>query len=280
MTSSAIRTLLTAVILATGCSDNLTMPPERAPYEAAEPAALECVPNLDGRITADELVVGFDTPVSYRINPADEPRAVDLVGLVDQNDVRVWDWSQDTDDQELSVVAASPADRWYADSFPDGEFVASLDAAGLVEGVYSRTENGVFLLGYASPEEAPPEGKTLVVYTDPVAIYRLPLEVGDEWVSVGEVRNATVRDLPYAGRDVYTNRVDATGELWLPELQFEQVLRVRTDLTVEPSVGEGFTRKQVGYVFECFGEVARAVSADNETNDNFETAVEVRRLGL
>ena len=75
-------------------------------------------------------------------------------------------------------------------------------------------------------------------------------------------------------------KVDASGELWLPELQFENVLRVRTDLSVEPSIGTGFTRKQVGYVFECFGEVARAVSADNETDENFDTAVEVRRLGL
>lgn len=275
-----IDLLLTAVTLTLGCGDNLTMPPVREPYAANETAPLECVPNLDGKIAADELIVGFDTPVSYRINPANEDRTVDLVGLVDDNDVRVWDWSQDTDDQELEVVAASPSDRWYADSFPDGEFVASLDAGGLVEGVYSRTSAGVFLLGYASPEEAPPEGKTLVVYTEPVAIYRLPLEVGDEWISIGEVRNATVRDLPYAGQDVYTNRVDASGELWLPELRFDQVLRVRTDLTVSPSVGTGFTRKQVGYVFECFGEVARAVSEDNETNDNFSTAVEVRRLGL
>ncbi len=256
------------------------MPPERTPYAAAEPAPLDCVPNLDERIDADELLVGFDTPVSYRINPANKPRAVDLVGLVDGLGERVWDWSDEADDQELQVVAASVTDRWYADSFPNGEFVAPLDAAGLVEGIYSRTPLGVFLLGYASPEEAPALGQTLVVYTEPVVIYRLPLDVGDEWVSIGEVRNATVRDLPYAGRDVYTNRVDAIGELWLPELQFEQVLRVRTDLTVEPSVGPGFSRKQVGYVFECFGEVARAVSADNETDDNFETAVELRRLGL
>lgn len=271
---------MTVVSLLLGCSDNLTLPPEREPYTAMQPAALECVPNLDQVITADELVVGFDTPVSYRINPADEPRSVDLVGMVDQNDVRVWDWSAEADDQELRVVASSPNQRWYADAFPDGEFVAALDAGGLVEGVYRRTDAGVFLLGYASPEEAPPEGQTLVVYSSPVAIYQLPLTVGDEWTAVGEVRDAVVRDLPYAGRDVYRNRVDAVGELWLPELSFDQVLRVRTDLTVEPSLSEGFTRKQVGYVFECFGEVARAVSADNETEDNFETAVELRRIGF
>lgn len=272
---------LTVVSLLAACSDNLTMPPERTPYEAAQPQPLDCVPNLDGQIDATELLVGFDVEVAYRINPANAPRAVDLVGLVDQAGVRVWDWSDDhSEDQELYVAASRLDERWFASEFPSGEWIAPLDASGTLDGVYSRTDAGVFLHGYASVEESPPQGQTLVVYTQPVTVYRLPLQVGDEWISIGEVRNAVVQDLPYAGRDVYTTRVDAVGELWLPELQFDQVLRVRSDLTVEPSVGTGFTRKQVGYLFECFGEVARAVSELNETKDNFDTAVELRRLGL
>jgi hypothetical protein len=39
-------------------------------------------------------------------------------------------------------------------------------------------------------------------------------------------------------------------------------------------------RRQVGWVFECFGEVARATAADNEPNDDFTTTAELRRLGL
>lgn len=277
------RTLIlaAAVLASAACADNLTLPPEREPFQAAEPQPLECVPNLDEQIDPEELPVGFDSAVSYRINPTGDARPVDLVGLVDQDGVRVWDWSSDdSDDQELLIAAKEPAEQWYADSFPEAEFIAPLDAGGRLDGVYSRTESGVFLLGYASTEEQPAVGQTLIVYTEPVAIYRFPLEEGAEWVSVGEVRNGLVQDLPYAGRDIYSVTVDATGELWLPELRFDQVHRVRTNLTVEPSVGEGFTRKQVGYVFECFGEVARAVSEDNETDENFDTAVEIRRLGF
>jgi hypothetical protein len=274
-------TVLTTVILVASCSDNLTLPPEREPYQASAPQELECVPNLDEKVTGEELPVGFDVPVSYRINPADQTREVDLVGLVDQEGVRVWDFSADhPDDQELTIQATTPTERWYADAFPDGEFVAPLDAAGRLEGVYRRTEAGVFLLGYASVEEQPEQGQTLVTYTEPVAIYRFPLEVGAEWVSTGEVRNAVVQDLPYAGRDIYAIKVDAIGELWLPDLQFDRVHRVRTDLTIEPSAGEGVTRKQVSFVFECFGEVARVVSSDGETKKNFDTAVELRRFGL
>lgn len=273
--------ILTAVMFAMGCSDNLTLPPERQPFQAAEPQALECVPNLDGKITGDELPVGFETPVSYRINPTRKTRDVDLVGLVDREGARVWDFSTDhPDDQELVIEAATPTERWYAGEFPDAEFVAPLDAGGTVEGVYRRSETGVFLLGYASATEDPPQGQTLVVYTEPVAVYRFPLEEGAEWVSVGEVRNGLVQDLPYAGRDIYTVSVDATGELWLPDYRFDQVHRVRTDLTIEPSAGEGVSRKQVSFVFECFGEVTRVVSEDGETEKNFEKAVELRRLGF
>jgi hypothetical protein len=32
-------------------------------------------------------------------------------------------------------------------------------------------------------------------------------------------------------------------------------------------------------MFECFGEIARATSQPNETNDDFTTAAELRRFG-
>jgi hypothetical protein len=36
--------------------------------------------------------------------------------------------------------------------------------------------------------------------------------------------------------------------------------------------------RQDSYLFECFGEVARATSQPNETSDDFTTAAEVRRF--
>ena len=44
--------------------------------------------------------------------------------------------------------------------------------------------------------------------------------------------------------------------------------------------GNVIVRRQSGWVFECFGEVARATAADGETNDDFTTTAELRRLGL
>jgi hypothetical protein len=89
-----------------------------------------------------------------------------------------------------------------------------------------------------------------------------------------------VRGLPYAGRDTYQIRIDGSGALELPDVAFTQALRVRTTLSIEPAVGVPVIRRQVGFVFECFGEVARAVSQDNEMADDFTTTTELRRLGF
>jgi hypothetical protein len=94
------------------------------------------------------------------------------------------------------------------------------------------------------------------------------------------VKNATLRGLPYAGQDSYAISVDAAGELILPSITFTQALRVRTTVTATPAAGAAVTTKQVSFLFECFGEVARATSQTGETQDNFTTAAEVRRLGL
>ena len=64
------------------CGDNLTLPPDREDYQPEEMEPLACLPNLDGRIDADELPVNFDVSVSYLISPAGEEREVDLAGVV------------------------------------------------------------------------------------------------------------------------------------------------------------------------------------------------------
>ncbi|MEW5737325.1 MAG: hypothetical protein AB1938_00275 [Myxococcota bacterium] len=271
---------LTALAFLAACGPNRTYP-DRDAYAPAAVQPLECVPNLDGVIEATELETAFGVPVSYLVNPAGSTRPVNVVGEVNAQGQLVWDLGVDyADDQVAKLVATAPTGKWWASSFPAAQFTTPLDLAGRIDGVYANDGSNLLLLGYASSLESPPEGKTLVVYTQPVAIFRFPLQAPKEWVSVGEVRNATVRGLPFAGRDTYTVKVDATGILELPDVAFTQALRVRTTALIEPSVGASIVRRQVGWVFECFGEVARATAPDNETNDDFTTAAELRRLGL
>jgi len=268
------------LLLAAGCSDNLTVVSPDA-YESDPIEPLACVPNLDGRIDFEELSVNLDASVSYLVSPDGRSRSVDVAGSVDAEGHLFWDWSEDeVDDQLATFSASSLSDQWYVDSFPDGQFTLQVDAAGRIDGVYVLDEDALWLLGLASSQSDPPEGRTLMVYESPVPLYRLPLTTGDEWVAVGEVRDAVVMGLPYAGRDVYEVRVDAAGVLMLPDLTFTQAHRVRTHVTVEPAAGVSTSQRQVGFLFECFGEVARATSLDDEPAEDFTVASEVRRLSL
>jgi hypothetical protein len=269
---------LAAVLVA--CGANQTHPIRQA-YVAPQQQALACVPNLDGRIDANELQAAVGIPESLLVSPAGVTRAVDLEGAVDDQGHRTWDFGTDyADDQVARIAAQDLSGKWYANSFPTGQFATAIDAADTLEGVYLHDDQAVWLLGIASTQEHPPEGQTLLVYSQPVVLFRFPLQVGASWVSAGEVQNGVIRDLPYAGRDTYQVSVDAAGELILPDLTFQQALRVRTALTQEPAVGASVQRQQTSFIVECFGEVARATSQNNETNQDFTTAAELRRLSL
>jgi hypothetical protein len=272
--------LLVAAWMA-ACGDNRTLIPERDPYQPGQLEPLSCLPNLDGVIESAELPLVFGVEVSYLVSPAEEERQVDLVGGVDDDGHQVWDWGADyASDQVARMAPMELTGKWYAASFPGGQFAAFFDAGGQIEAVYAQDPNGFTLLGLASARENPDEGQTLLVYTDPVTLYRFPMQVGDDYVSVGEIVDGTFRGLPYAGRDIYETQVDGSGRLVLTDLTFAQVLRVRTRTVVEPAVGVSTSQRQVSFLFECYGEVARATSRPDEPEEDFVTAMEVRRLGF
>lgn len=274
------RLLFPLALVLASCGDNLTYP-TRDPYIGAEAAPLECVPNLDGRIDATELRAAIGVPLRYLASPPGISRGVDVVGGINPQNQRVWDLAVDyADDRVATIEASAVTSHWFAASFPTGQWAAPLDLGGSILGVYVHDGENVLLLGYATRDENPPTGKTLVVYSQPIAVYRFPLEPGKTWISVSNVVNAVVQRLPFAGRDSYEFRVESSGQLELPDVTFTQALRVRTTTTIEPAVGPVITRRQSGWVFECFGEVARATAQDGETRDDFTTTSELRRLGL
>ncbi len=291
-----LASLLAAVVLLAACGDNLTpndqeydstgapksngAQPGRDPYVAPEVQPLPCVPNLDGQIDAKEITVGLGLTVSYLVPPNGVKRTFDLAGSP-IGSLRVWDWGQDfADDQVAKLGPSSLSGRWFAAHFPTGQFVSPVDLGGTVVAINRLDDKGLYLLGVASAEENPKEGKTLMVYSTPITALLFPIKPGGEWSSTGEVRNGFFKGIPYAGRDTYRGRVDGMGTLKLPDVTFQQVHRVRTDVTIVPAAGTTTTQKQVGFYFECFGEVARAQSQLNETVDDFTNPLETRRFGL
>ncbi len=271
--------LLAAALLA--CGDNQTHPSPAAYTADAAVTPLACVPNLDGRIDPSEFGFAVGVPVSYLVSPQGVTRTVNVAGSADAQGHLTWDWSLSYADDQLARIAAQPlAGKWYASSFPNGQYVVAFDAADTVEAVYSQDSQATLLHGLASTDPSPPAGQTLLVYGQPIALYQFPMSPGSAWTASGTVTNGMLRGLPYAGTDTYDTKDDATGTLVLPDLTFTQAHRVRTTLTNQPAVGQTSTLKQVSFIFECFGEVGRATSQTNEPNDDFTTATEVRRLGI
>ncbi len=266
-----------------GCGDNQTHPDVNAELDAGIAAPLQCVPNLDGTITASELQEVNGIPVKYLVSeqPSGMTTSVDLDGTVDATGQRVWNWGTSFASDGIIQVHAEPlAGKWYAASFPGGTFVVAFDAAHTLEAVYHEDATAIWLHGLASTVESPPNGKTLYAYAQPIDVTKFPLAPGSAWTSTGTVQNGILDGLPYASQDTYEISDDATGELVLPDLTFTQVHRIRQKVTLDPAAGETVVTYQTSFYFECFGEVARATSLPDAGGPDFTTAAEVRRLGL
>jgi hypothetical protein len=284
------RALLPLMVLPVACEANKTHPPNDNPYEAGVAPPLSCVPNLDGVIEASELQPVLNMPASYTVNPANTSRPVDVAGTVDASGHLTWDWGASyAGDEVANIEATAITGKWYASSFPTPEqetgkqlFVTPFDAGDTLEGVYVQDDTGLYLLGLASTQENPSEGQTLYVYQSPITLYPLPLKPGVSWKSTGVIRNGMLRGIPYAGQDEYDGTDVATGQLVLPDFTFQQAHRVEFVVTLTPSAGTSnpIVQRQDSFLFECFGEVGRATSAIGETNDDFTTASELRRLGM
>ena len=273
--ATALTLALAAASALAACHANET-PLGSGPDAGAE---LSCLPNLDGVIDADEVPVAVGVPVEYLVST---DRGVDLAGSVSGDGARVWDFSAEDVGDVVTAITARPAQgQWYADQFPDGEVALGSDSSGAIDAIYKRDDRGLWLLGLASVQPSPPAGTTLLVYDEPVAVLRFPLRPDDAWTSIGTISGGTLDGLPYVGTDTYDVRVDGSGQVHLPYVSFQQAHRVRTRVVVAPAVG-GITTssRQVSFLFECFGEVARATSRLNEADEDFTTAAELRRFAL
>src|SRR5207248_565672 len=101
------------------------------------------------------------------------------------------------------------------------------------------------------------------------------------WSANAPLTNATIAGLPFQGSDTLDVDVAAGTRLEVPYVEFSPILRVRTHATRTPSTGTPVVSKRTTiFLFECFGEVARAESAPNEPSADFTTAAYERRFAL
>ena len=244
------------------CGTNLTPQPEPSPVLPS------CIPNRDGKITAEELPIALGEAATYY---AGTMRAIDQLPQGG-----TWDFSDERSDDEVVAIGPAPVrDQWYAASFPAGQF--AVDAGGSLDGIYHQDAQALWLDGTASQTEG---NKTLIVYPQPLAVLRFPVTVGDMYTQTVALTNVTINGLPFNGTDELTVEVIESAELSLPYVEFSPTLRVRTSAVRRPSSGGMTGRRQSLWLFECFGEIARAESRPDETNADFTTAAYFRRFAL
>lgn len=241
-----------------------------------------CIPNNDGVITAAEMPVVVGAVVGQELNTPDQPAPVDPIGH-QEGDGWVWDFRDPVPgDVHRWLKVLDPADSWYAEFFPgatNSAAISPLDPSIL--GVYRSGDGIVELLGLASMEEGP--GRTLMVYDDPVVLYRFPLEPGKTWSQSVSFSDAELRGVKNAGTEDYLFAVDGRGTVHLPQMTLHNTLRVRMKLRQTFVVSQGTPTMERVYLFwvhECLGEVARMISGPGTTDANFTEAAEYRRISL
>ncbi len=260
-----------------GCAEGSTLPP--VPDGGYTPlpdtgVTATCRGNRDGVISRDEVVFVPGVTVRYRVNPTGTQAPVNPVGVMRADGSRLWDFS-DTAGELHPLVLQRSEGQWFAPRFTTAQYAAALDPRAASLGVYRATDTAVELLGVVGANEA--EG-TLVQYDTPVSLLRFPMMEGGRW-SIDALAMGMVAGTPVASRDHYDVTVDAHGEVRLAEFTFPNVVRVKIETTQRFSAG-GIRKIQYLWMTECYGEVTRMTSLDNEVNPDFTRAQEYRRLGL
>ncbi len=258
-----------ALTLLAACGVNQTPQPE------PPPTLPSCVPDRDGEITAAELPIAFGATVAYYASPAGATRTINTSSAS-----KLWDLSEEHGDD--LVIALGPAElkaQWYAPSFPGGQF--AVDGGGGLDGIYHQDDQALWLDGTASHEPAPAAGKTLIRYAQPIAVLRFPIRDGDVYTTTAQIPDGIASGLPFIGTDQVDVDITGDGRLDVPYVRFSPVLRVRTGVTRKPSTGTPIVkRRNVIFLFECFGEIARAESRVDESAVDFTTAAYLRRFAL
>ena len=258
-----------------GCGTSV---PADDPGEAPLP---ECTADLDGVMTAEEMPVVLGVEVRYARNLPGEPVEVDVDGELASDGGRLWDFSDGPADTGATVVLQEPVGQANAELFPDATYAASM----LVESPdllgWFRLDEGdettVSMLGMSTTEVVSDASRTVVIYDEPLVLYRYPFTVGDTWEQTVTYRDAVAYGLPNQGVEHYRFEVDARGTVRLPggvEVTDVLRLRIRVDQTLALAADDHTrTFHQLIWVRPCFGELARVVGDDPA----FEQVDEFRR---
>ena len=228
-----------------------------------------CSFNGDGVISRAEAPFLVGLSAVYAVNATGSTATVDV-----QMHNGAWDFSaaQSGDSKSLDELI-DPTGQWWSAKFPNATYASLLSDGQTNLGVYQATSTQLLLLGIVS--ETSGLSQTELVYTTPIPVLEFPLSVGQKW-SATSALTGQLQGLIFASQDSYQFSVDTRGKTLVPAGHFD-TLRLRVDV----SQAVGFvTTTHIEYLHlaECYGQIARVQSSDNETSATFTKAAEYRRL--
>ncbi|HVY47471.1 MAG TPA: hypothetical protein VHB21_16395, partial [Minicystis sp.] len=230
-----------------------------------------CAPNHDGVITRAEVPI--EAGLSAKFETATNVTFA-TSGTAKPDGTRDWNMVGPFSGDHLDLVETIPmSGQWFEPDFAGATYAAKLSDTSDLLGVFEVTADALLLRGVVSPQGG--VQKTELTYDPPVAALQFPLSVGASW-SANSTVTGFAQGVYSAYTENYSNSVDASGTLEAPFGTFD-VLRVKTTLTRVvggiPTVVRSF-----GFAAECFGTVATVVSQNDETEDEFSSAAELKRL--
>lgn len=237
----------------------------------ARDGSVGCAPNHDGVIDRAEVPLAAGLHATYRIA---ENVSVSTAGTTRGDGTRSWDFSAALSGDHSVILETAPiAGSWYAADFTGATYAAKLSDTSDLLGVFETTASALLLRGVVSPSGG--SSRTELTYAPAVPTLSFPLKKGTSWQTNATATGVASGVGAVAG-EAYQSSVDAVGDLVTP---FGTFPVQRVHVVVTRNVGGFITVvRTYAFVAECFGPVATVVSQNNETNDEFTNAAEVRRL--
>jgi hypothetical protein len=230
-----------------------------------------CSPNKDGTINADEVPIAPGLKATFRVA---ENASFATAGTALSDGRRKWDLGVAlAGDRDALVTTRALAGTWYGSKFPGASHSTELSLTSDLLGVFQSTAGGLLLMGVVSPTES--STKTELKYATPPSALQFPLVLNKTWKTTSNV-SGTASGVTTFYTETWDSKVDARGDLVTPFATFD-VLRVRTTLTRQIGLVTTITRS-FAFVTECYGTVATITSKANETQEEFTTSAELRRL--
>lgn len=231
-----------------------------------------CNFNGDGTIERSEIPAMPGLGGFFDVNPANSTTTVQVEPVNG-----VWDFSQvGATDEKIYEGLDAPSGQWWAADFPTASYSDLVDEGSQTYGVYQITDTQLLLLGLVSRSADYPE--TEYTYATPIVVLQFPFKKGDTWTTTSTASgwaDGIYINPFYPAVETWKTTVDEAGTVKTPLATF-QALRLRVDYTQD--YGTETTRIIYVWVAECYGAVARIQSQDGETNADFTTAAEYRRI--